>query len=282
VRFANRRQNVLPKTGIIAGRGVLPVLILDAIRAEGRPAFVLGLEGQTDPNFTDNVEHAWVKIGAIGSAIDALKAANVEDVVFAGGVTRPSLMGLGLDGRATKLLAKAGMAALGDDRLLSILVRELEGEGLRVIGADDLLEGLLAQEGVFGKHRPDAEGDKDIARGLDVARAIGGLDIGQAVVVQQGFILGVEAAEGTDALIARTASLHREGPGGVLVKVKKPGQERRVDLPTIGLGTIKAAIEAGLSGIAVEAGSTFILDRDETRSAADDAGLFIVALSFEK
>ncbi|MBT7645367.1 MAG: UDP-2,3-diacylglucosamine diphosphatase LpxI [Rhodospirillales bacterium] len=273
---------MLPKTGIIAGRGVLPVLILDAIRAEGRPAFVLGLEGQTDPNFTDNVEHAWVKIGAIGSAIDALKAANVEDVVFAGGVTRPSLMGLGLDGRATKLLAKAGMAALGDDRLLSILVRELEGEGLRVIGADDLLEGLLAQEGVFGKHRPDAEGDKDIARGLDVARAIGGLDIGQAVVVQQGFILGVEAAEGTDALISRTASLHREGPGGVLVKVKKPGQERRVDLPTIGLGTIKAAIEAGLSGIAVEAGSTFILDRDETRSVADDAGLFIVALSFEK
>ncbi|MGY9006080.1 MAG: LpxI family protein [Alphaproteobacteria bacterium] len=282
MRFANRRLNVLPKTGIIAGRGELPVLILDAIRAEGRPAFVLGLEGQTAPNFTDNVEHAWVKIGAIGSAIDALKAANVEDVVFAGGVTRPSLMGLGLDGRATKLLAKAGIAALGDDRLLSILVRELEGEGLRVIGADDLLEGLLAPEGVFGKHRPDAEGDKDIARGLDVARAIGGLDIGQAVVVQQGFVLGVEAAEGTDALIARTESLHREGPGGVLVKVKKPGQERRVDLPTIGLGTIKAAIQAGLRGIAVEAGSTFILDRDEMRSVADDAGLFIVALSFKK
>jgi len=268
---------VRPKLGIIAGQGELPALMVDAAQAQERPAFILALEGQTAPDLVAGIEHAWVPLGAIGGAIDALQDAGVGEVVFAGTVKRPSLLNLGLDGRGAKLFAKLGTAALGDDRLLTILVKELEGEGLAVVGADDVLAGLLVEEGTLGRHGPDELAAPDIALGLDVAKAVGAMDVGQAVVVQQGVVLGVEGVEGTDALIARCAGLAREGPGGVLVKVKKPSQERRVDLPTIGVGTVRAAARAGLRGIVVEAGGTLVLHRDEVVGVADEAGLFVVA-----
>ena len=267
-----------PKLGIIAGKGDLPGLILDAARAEARPAFVLALEGQTSEDLVRDVEHAWIPLGAVGRGLEALAAAAVRDVVFAGGVRRPSLLKLGLDARGARLMAKFGKAALGDDRLLSVLIAEIESEGLRVVGADDILHDLLVVEGVLGRHRPDDLAASDIARGLEVACALGAVDVGQAVVVQQGIVLGVEAIEGTDALIARAANLRREGPGGVLVKIKKPGQERRADLPTIGLSTVTAAVDAGLRGIAIEAGATLLIGRERLVAAADAAGLFVTAL----
>ena len=266
------------KLGLIAGRGELPQLVLDAARAEGRPVFVLALEGQTAPELVAGAENAWIPMGSVGRGIDILKAAGVADVVFAGGVRRPSLLKLGLDGRAARLMAKLGKAALGDDKLLSVLIKELEDEGLHVVGADDLLSGLLAGEGVMGRCRPDEVAFADIDRGAEIARRLGALDVGQGVVVQQGIVLGVEAIEGTDALIARSAAVSREGPGGVLVKVKKPGQERRADLPTIGIATVRAAAAAGLRGIAVEAGNTLLLGRDAAIEAADAAGIFLVGI----
>ena len=266
------------KLGLIAGRGELPQLVLDAARAEGRPVFVLALEGQTAPELVAGAENAWIPMGSVGRGIDILKAAGVVDVVFAGGVRRPSLLKLGLDGRAARLMAKLGKAALGDDKLLSVLIKELEDEGLHVVGADDLLSGLLAGEGVMGRCRPDEVALADIDRGAEIARRLGALDVGQGVVVQQGIVLGVEAIEGTDALIARSAAVSREGPGGVLVKVKKPGQERRADLPTIGIATVRAAAAAGLRGIAVEAGNTLLLGRDAAIEAADAAGIFLVGI----
>ena len=129
-----------------------------------------------------------------------------------------------------------------------------------------------------GIPRPDAQALADIEHGQRLARALGALDIGQAVVVQQGLVLGVEAIEGTDALLRRCAALRREGPGGVLVKVEKPGQEQRADRPTIGPQTVALAAEAGLRGIAVEAGATIVLDRDEVVAAADRAGLFVLGI----
>ena len=176
------------------------------------------------------------------------------------------------------MLAKVGKAALGDDKILSVLIAELEGDGLKVVGADDILYGLLAVEGVLGRHRPDALAEADIVRAVEIGRTLGALDVGQAVVVQQGIVLGVEAVEGTDALIVRAGNLRREGPGGVLVKIKKPGQERRADLQTIGVGTVEACARAGLRGIAVEAGATLVLGRDEVAAAADAAGLFVTAI----
>ena len=270
-----------PKLGIIAGQGDLPALVADAAESQGRDTFILALEGQTARDLVEGRSHRWVRLGAFGSAIDALSGAGCEEVVFAGAVRRPSLLNLGLDPRGAKLFAKIGKAALGDDRLLTVLVKELEGEGLSVVGADDLLTGLLVAPGVLGRHGPDQIAEIDIALGLEVAKAIGALDIGQAVVVQQGIVLGVEAAEGTDALIRRCSDLRREGPGGVLVKIKKPGQERRVDLPTIGPGTVTGLAEAGLRGIVIEAGATLVLHRDAVIDAADAAGLFLVAAALE-
>jgi hypothetical protein len=270
-----------PKLGIIAGKGDLPDLILDAVRAEGRPVFVLALEGQTSEDLVRNVEHAWIPLGAVGRGLDALAAAGVRDVVFAGGVRRPSLLKLGLDGRAAQVMVKLGKAAFGDDKLLSVLIAEIEGGGFNVVGADDILHDLLVAEGVLGRHRPDDLALSDVARGVEVARALGTVDVGQAVVVQQGIVLGVEAVEGTDSLIARSATVRREGPGGVLVKIKKPGQERRADLPTIGLPTVTAAVDAGLRGIAVEAGATLLIGRERLVATADAAGIFVTAIRVE-
>lgn len=267
-----------PKLGIIAGKGELPALILDAVRAEGRPVFVLALEGQTAPNLVAECNHAWIPMGAIGRGIDALKQAGVIQVVFAGGVRRPSLLKFGLDGRGAKLLAKIGKAALGDDRLLTVLINELENDGLSVVGADDILGDLLAEAGPLGRHVPDELANEDISRGIEIAQSLGRLDVGQAVAVQQGIVLGVEAIEGTDALISRAGAVAREGPGGILVKIKKPCQERRADLPTIGRSTVEACVRAGLRGIAVEAGATLILGRSEVIEAADAAELFIIGI----
>ena len=179
-------------------------------------------------------------------------------------------------------MSKAGANALGDDGLLKAVIKLLETEGFRVRGAEEIVEGLLAQGGLYGRHRPDAQAESDIARGVAVVRALGAVDVGQAAVVQQGIVLGVEAAEGTDALLSRCADLRREGPGGVLVKLKKPDQERRVDLPTLGRKPLSAAAAAGLRGIAFEAGSCLLLDAAEMTAAADDAGLFLLGLELKE
>jgi len=208
-----------------------------------------------------------------------LKAEHCEEVVLAGPVRRPSFSKLKPDMRAIKLLSKIRKAAgQGDDAILSLLVEELESEDFRVVGADDLLSDVAAPDGNMSARTP-SEGDRaDIEMAARVAESLGALDVGQAVVVQQGVVLGVEAVEGTDALLKRCAALKREGQGGVLVKLKKPQQERRADLPTIGADTVRRAAEAGLNGIAVEAGQSLILDRPEVVAEANRLGLFVVGI----
>jgi UDP-2,3-diacylglucosamine hydrolase len=262
--------------GIIAGSGGLPSRVIESCRAAGREVFVLALEGEAEREAVEAVPHAWCRIGAAAKALDLLRANAVAELVLAGGVRRPSLAALRPDWRATKLLARIGYRALGDDGLLSAVVKELEREGFRVVGADQLLDEAALPEGPLGRLRPDADALADIAHGMRLARAIGALDIGQAVVVQQGLVLGVEAIEGTDDLLRRCARLRRDGPGGVLVKVEKPGQERRADRPVIGPQTVILAAEGGLRGIAAEAGATLVLDRAEVIRLADATGLFVV------
>ena len=267
-----------PRLGILAGSGDLPARVIDACRGVGREFFVIAFEGQADAATVEATPHAWVPLGAAGKTIELLHQAKVAEVVMAGRVRRPSLKSLRPDLRAAKILARVGTRVGGDDALLSGITAELEGEGFRVIGPDQILNDLLADIGVYGAVEPDADAQGDIKRGIEVARGLGHLDIGQAVVVQHGRVLGVEAAEGTDALIARCRSLQGEGPGGVLVKISKPGQERRVDLPTIGVATVQAAAASGLRGIAVEAGGALVVDRKATVEAADGAGLFVVGI----
>ncbi len=267
-----------PKLGILAGRGELPARLIQACRETGRDYFVIAFEEQTAPETVAGAPHAWVRLGAAGRALRCLRDAGVEELVMAGGVHRPSLSALRPDAWAVKVFAKMGGKALGDDGLLSALVTALEDEGFRMIGADDVVSDLLAPQGLLGAIAPEAEAKADIALGIEVALGLGALDVGQAVVVQQGLVLGVEAAEGTDALIVRCAGLRRSGFGGVLVKVKKPGQERRADLPTIGVPTVTAVAAAGLSGIAVEAGGTLVMDRIAVAAAADRAGVFVIGV----
>jgi UDP-2,3-diacylglucosamine hydrolase len=194
-------------------------------------------------------------------------------------VKRPSVLQLRPDWRTAKFFARIGYRALGDDGLMKAVIHELEEvEGFRIIGLESLLGSDLAPAGVLGRVAPDEQARHDIDFGFKLVRAMGPLDIGQAVVVQQGLVLGVEAIEGTDALIARCGPLQREGTRGVLVKGTKPGQERRADLPTIGTHTVAGVAQAGLRGVAVEAGATLIVDRAAVVAAADKAGLFIVGI----
>jgi DUF1009 family protein len=264
--------------GILAGGGLLPRRLAEAAQSGGRPVFIIAFEGQTDPATVDGLPHRWVRLGQTALTIGQLKQAGVSDLVMAGPVRRPSLSELGLDWRGVQLFARIGARALGDDGLLRAIARELESEGFRLIGLHVVLAELLAPAGALGRCVPDDQANADIVRGVEVARALGLADVGQAVVVQQGLVLGVEAIEGTDALLDRTARLARGGPGGVLVKIPKPQQDRRIDLPMIGPATIARAAAAGLRGVAVEAGGTILADRAAAIEAADRAGLFIVGI----
>jgi DUF1009 family protein len=267
------------RLAVLAGRGPLPAQVIDAARARGLEVFVLAFPGETDPDLVRALPHRWVPLGAVGQAIEALRAAQAEDVVLIGPVRRPALSSLKLDRRGMQLLARLGLRGRGDDRLLQLLVEELEMEGFRVVGADSLIDDAIAPAGLMTAVAPNPAAQRDIALGIEVAGRLGDLDIGQAVVVQQGLVLGVEAAEGTDQLLARCAGLRRDGPGGVLVKLKKPHQERRADLPTIGPDTIRLAAEAGMAGIAVHAGNCLIIERAEVIAAADRAGLFLIGVA---
>jgi DUF1009 family protein len=266
------------KLGVLAGGGVLPALVVAAARAQGRDAFVVAFEGQTDAETVRDVEHVWVRLGQAAEVFARLRAAAVVDVCMIGPMRRPTMAELRPDWRATQALARIGMRAFGDDGLLSGVVREFEGEGFRVVGAHEVLGALLSRPGPYSRVTPSAEDRIDVARGIEVVRALGAVDVGQAAIVERGIVLGVEAIEGTDALIARCAALRRERMGGVLVKMAKPRQERRVDLPTIGTRTVEAVAQAGFAGIAIEAGRSLVVTAEAVRAAADAHGLFVVGV----
>lgn len=268
--------------GILAGGGELPLRIARAARAAGRPVFAVPIEGWADPAAWAGLPHMVCRVGAVGRILDAMRAHGARQLVMVGTARRPSLLALGLDATGLRLLARIGRAAFqGDDGLLRGLARVLEEEGFEIVAPHAVLDGLIPGPGPLtgaGVPPPDARARADIARGIAVVRALGAVDVGQCAVVQQGLVLGVEAIEGTDALLARCAGLRREGPGGVLVKLCKPGQDRRLDLPSIGPRTVAGAAAAGLSGIAVEAGATILVDRPATIAAAEAAGLFLLAI----
>ena len=267
--------------GIIAGGGELPLRVARAALAAGRPVFAAVIEGWADPTAWRDLPHLCIRLGAVGRILAALRGRGVRQLVLCGAAKRPSILALGLDAAGLRLAAKLGRAAfLGDDGLLRAVARVLGEEGFEVIAPDAVLAGLLPEEGLLtrGVTPPDAAARADIARGIAVARALGALDVGQAVVVQQGLVLGVEAIEGTDALLARCAGLRREGPGGVLVKLAKPGQDRRLDLPGLGPATVAGAAAAGLRGIVIEAGGAVLVDRPAVLASAEAAGIFLLAI----
>jgi UDP-2,3-diacylglucosamine hydrolase len=264
--------------GIIAGGGTLPRRIAEAHANAGGGVFIIAFIGITPDETVDGIDHAWVKLGRIQDTMDAMIGAGVEDVVMAGPIKRPSLSSLDLDGRGAKLIFQAGRKAFGDDGLLSVIVKDIESDGLRVIAVDDVLGGVLAPAGPIVGPDPDDAARSDIERGIQVLRHLGPVDVGQSIAVQEGLVLAIEAVEGTDAMIARAGPLRRDGPGPILVKISKPGQERRADMPTIGPDTIRNARAAGFRGVAIEAGATLLLDVDVVRGVAGEGDFFVVGV----
>ena len=265
--------------GIVAGNGSLPEALIESCRKNGRPVFVLALKGQADPSILKGINGQFIRLGAVGQAIRLCRKAGVKDIVFIGGVRRPSLAEIRPDWKAVRMLFRVGFRLLGDDNLLKIILSEAEKQGFHVCGIDSVMPELLATEGTYGRVKPDKSDRADVAQGIRVAKLLGQADVGQAVIVQHGLVLAVEGIEGTAALIKRTADLKRKGGGGVLVKVAKPQQDRRVDLPTIGPDTVRAVHKAGLKGIAIESGSALIVRRDEMIHLADRLKIFVMGVS---
>lgn len=270
----------MKKLGIIAGGGELPERLIHACHDQSRPVFVAAIEGEAEAERVAHAPHKFFLIGAAGKIISALKAEKVEEIVLAGRIKRPAFSALNLDMTGVKLMARVAKARMqGDDLLLKTIVTFLEEQGFSVVGADDVLGDLLIPAGPLGSITPqDDNARNDIALGMQIAKAIGELDIGQAVVVQQSIVIGVEALEGTDKLLERAAQYRLEGVGGVLVKMRKPTQEARVDLPTIGIQTLENAHKAGLRGIAVQAYGALVMNRQELAARADALGMFVVGV----
>jgi UDP-2,3-diacylglucosamine hydrolase len=274
----------MKKLGLIAGGGGLPVEIAEHCERSGRPLFVVRLKGFASEGLADYAG-AEVGLAEVGKCLKALRRAGCEAVCLAGNVARPDFTSLMPDWKGLLLLPRAVAAARhGDDALLRYLVGVFEGEGFHVEGAHEVMDDLSLPAGPLGAIRPGEAHMADVARALEVARAIGRLDVGQAAVVSRGLVLAVEAQEGTDAMLARVTELpaHLRGrPGagvGVLAKAPKPIQETRVDLPTIGPATVQGVARAGLAGIVGEARGVLVLEREALVRLADELGVFILGV----
>src|SRR6185437_10246085 len=275
------------RVGIVAGSGRLPINVAERLVADGHAPFVAMIEGEAEPaSPLATCEHDFLELENFAGLVPMLKRRGVTHVILAGGVdrrpkwqkVRPSLMLLRILPRAIAALTR------GDDGLLSALVKGLEGFGLKVVGAYEVVPDLLAPSGLMTRAAPQKADWADLDAGLEAALAIGRLDIGQGAVSIGGRVIALEGIEGTDCLLARVADMRDHGrlagrKRGVLVKCAKPGQERRADLPAIGPTTVERAHAAGLAGIGVEAGSAFVLDYGEMVQRADELGLFVIGLT---
>jgi hypothetical protein len=281
----SKRVSIDGPLGIIAGRGPLPCVLAASAVARGLPLHIVAIRGEAREEI-ERFPHTWIKWGEIGKMFAALDNNDCGDLVIIGGVDRPDLTNVRFDLGALKTLPfLLSLGKGGDDHVLSRIVRFFEDKGYRVHGAGDVAPELLAGAGKLGDKAPSAEAKADTVMGFDVVRALGRFDVGQAAVVVKGHVLAVEAAEGTDAMLARCAALReagragRGGRAGVLVKAPKPGQEERVDLPTIGPETVNNAAAAGLAGIAVAAGQVLLAERAATIAAANQLGLFLLGVT---
>lgn len=273
---------------IICGGGPFPFVVADAVTHRGRPVLLFAIRGWADPDRVARYPHHWAGLGDFGRFLRIAKAASCRDVVFIGTMLRPKLRQLRPDLTTLSYLPRvARLLRGGDDHLLSGIGKIFEEKGFRLLGAHQVAPEILIPEGTLGRHAPSERDRADIARGLAVIRVIGPFDIGQAVVVADNYVLAVEAAEGTDRMLARVADLRRErrvpltGNVGVLVKGPKSHQDRRLDFPSIGAETIRAAAAAGLAGVAVEARGAITADLRAFVAAADAAGLFVVGVAAE-
>lgn len=280
------------KLGLIAGNGRFPFLLLEAARAHGAEVVVAAIKEETDPEMdaraaTDaGVRVHWLSLGELSKLIETFQREGVHQAVMAGQVKHKQIFSsIRPDWRLAKLLLS--LRTRNTDMLLGAVAKVLGDEGIELISSTTYLEPLLAQPGVLTSRAPNPQEEKDIAYGREVARGLAAWDLGQTVVIAAQACVAVEAMEGTDATVERAGALMRslgEPPASTLersltvVKVAKPKQDLRFDVPVIGIHTIATMRAAGATCLALEAGRTLIFDREAVRAAADAAGIAVVAL----
>jgi hypothetical protein len=271
--------------GLIAAGGVMPFAVADSLIARGIDPVLFALKGACDSAAVQRFRHHWISVGQLGRAEKLFRAENCRDLLFIGTLVRPALSEIRLDWATVRAIGRVWAAFRGgDDHLLSGIGRILEQDGFRMVGIRDVAPDLLMPAGCITRAAPDENAGADIARGREVLRALSPFDIGQAAIVIDGHVVGVEDIEGTDGLLARVARLRAEGrirakaARGVLVKAPKSGQDLRFDLPTMGPRTVEGAAAAQLAGIAVIAGNTIVVEPQVMIEAADAAGLFVTGV----
>ena len=279
-RIETRRLLKMEKIGLIAGSGRFPLIFTRAVRAQGLAVIAVAHRGETDReietavNYPDSACH-WIQVGQLNRLIRIFKEAGVQKVVMAGGINKARFFNTQApDGRALKLMQE--VASNQDDPLLRAVAGEIESEGMQVVSSTDYLSSIRVGQGVMTDRAPTEEEWSDIRSGWEIAKTIGHLEIGQCVVIKQGIILAVEAVEGTDAAIRRGGELCLSG--AVVVKVSKPHQDLRFDVPTVGPSTLEVMRGVRASALALEAGKALILDRELTLETANRAGITIVGV----
>jgi DUF1009 family protein len=283
-RAAEGREGDTPDPlGIICGAGTVPFAVADAVAQRGRPVVLFPLRGWADATAVQAYSHHWVWLGQFGQICRLARREGCREMVFVGGLVRPSILQLRLDwGTLMQMPLIVRSFRGGDDHLLSGVGRLFERGGFRVIGAHEVAPEITAPAGALGRFEPNAAVEDDIGHGFALLAAVSAFDVGQAAVIAGHRVLAIEAAEGTDAMLDRVAAMREAGrialaPGvGVLVKAPKRRQDRRFDLPSIGPDTVARTARAGLAGIAVIAGATIVAEPQRLVEAADGAGLFVV------
>ena len=270
---------------IICGGGSLPFAVADAVGRRGRRVVLFAIRGWAEPKRVARYPHHWASVGQFGKFCRLARREGCRDVVFIGSMVRPAIRQIRPDFKTLRLLPRIfGIFRGGDDHLLKGVAAIFEEHGFQLLGAHAVAPEILMPEGALGRERPTAHDLADIAKGLALLNASSPFDVGQAVVVADGRVLAIEAAEGTDRMLTRIAELRQSGcisaaaGRGVLVKAAKRNQDRRVDLPSIGPQTVEGAARAGLAGIAVVAGSTIVAEPERIGTIADRAGLFVLGV----
>ncbi|MBV9464395.1 MAG: UDP-2,3-diacylglucosamine diphosphatase LpxI [Verrucomicrobiae bacterium] len=262
--------------GIIAGNRKFPLIFADAARKRGVKKLVaVAFEGETDPALAEHVDAIeWVRLGKLNDLVKSFQRHEVRDVVMVGQIAPKNLFSrVSLDLRMTMLLAK--LHRKNAETIFGAIGEELSKDGLRLVPHLDFLEDLIPKAGALTRKAPSREQRQDIDFGVKIAKQVSAIDIGQTVVVKEGVVLAVEAFEGTDSALRRGGEL---GQGGaVAVKVSKPGQDLRFDVPVLGVSSVETASKAGIAVLAIEAGRSLLLERDATIERADQLGVCLFA-----
>jgi len=267
----------MPKIGLIAGNGNFPILFAEEARRRGEQVIAVALKEEADPLLEKSVDQlTWLSLGQLGKTIDYLKENGVDRAVMAGQVKHTQLFkDIVPDWRATKLLGR--LLNKKAESVLLAVTEEFAKDGIQFLSSATYLESWLCPQGLLTKRKPSSDEEADIAFGLPLARTMAGQDIGQTIVVKNGTVVAVEAMEGTDACIKRAGQI--AGPGCVVIKVARPQQDLRFDIPVIGQRTMESLKEAGATVLAMEAKKTLLLDKDTLIQSANDANLTLTGLS---